>query len=194
MPANATLILRLLALTALLVLSGVALTVSVQLAQKALGTPPLYVLMGLAISSASLLVLLPVFLLQLIRPACVPFLVWLEMLWTFLLGGAWLSLAIKLSLLQDEDNSLSSFKDNPYVAARYTALQDAVFLSWALLWSWSLWITILALRAWRKGQSCVWSCPTRQVKFLEIKPVLIIDPAQEKFARSSSVLASPISA
>ncbi|EJD54613.1 hypothetical protein AURDEDRAFT_110184 [Auricularia subglabra TFB-10046 SS5] len=191
MAANATLILRLLSLTGLLVLATVALTVSVQLAKMADGVPPLYVLMGLVIASVNALVLVPVFALQVFRPSCVPFIVWLEILWTTVLGGAWFALAVKMSLLQDKDNSLSSYADNPALAARYTALQDAVFLAWAILWSWSLWLAILALRAWRRGASGVWGCPTRCAKFLELKPPAAEGQLAEKHFRSSSTLPSP---
>jgi hypothetical protein len=179
MASNTTLILRVTALLALLVLTVLSLVMSVQLAQQSLGEGPghlpAYVVMGLAISSTSALALLPVTALQIARPTCAPFYVGLEIFWTALLGSAWFALAIKQSLVQVEDTSLTDYIDRPKLAARFTALQDAAFLAWAILWSWSLWMTILALRASRSGQQRILHCPTRQVKFLEIKPVLVVD-------------------
>ncbi|KAH7105040.1 hypothetical protein BKA62DRAFT_691491 [Auriculariales sp. MPI-PUGE-AT-0066] len=187
MASSATFFLRLVALLAALTLTIAALVVSAQIAQQSMsggpGELPLYVILGLAVSSTSVVILLPLIVLQVIRPCWAP--LWLEITWTLLLGGCWSALAIKQSMMQDKDHSLTSYEDRPKIAARFTALQDASFLAWAMLWSWSLWVTVLALRAWRSGHSRVLQCPTRQVKFLEIKPVLVVEHQPPRFSMES---------
>jgi len=179
----ATHILRVLALAALMGMSILALVMGVEIAQQSQsgpGRPPVYVILALAVSSTSIVALLPIALLQILKPGCSLFYVWFELTWTLLLGSAWFALAVVQALIQDEDHSLTSYLDRPTLAARFTALQSAAFLSWALLWSWGLWVAVLAIRAWRSGQPRILQCPSRQVKFLEIKPVLVVDRTQQR--------------
>ena len=62
-------------------------------------------------------------------------------------------------------------RDDPTLLSRYTMLQDAIFLTWGLFWSWALWLLVLAIRAKRQGFPAVWSAPTTCVKFLEMQKI-----------------------
>jgi len=175
MARGVTIVFRLFILTAILLLTTATLAVSANFLHLSTEAAPIYVVFAIVVSAVTYVAIIPLILLQIVRPHCGPFLVYQELLWTSLLGAIWFAMAVDIAVVQDRNTIFAplppDLRSDPVLLARYTALQDAIFLVWGLLWSWALWLLVLAIRAKRSGYPTVWTAPTTCCKFLEMQKI-----------------------
>lgn len=176
---------RLVALAVVILFSVIVLGVSANLVSKVSdisgASTPSWLGYTLFVSIITLLVAIPVTVIDQLRNGAITSIVVVELAWTAILGIFWLAAAAAQAsnvFIPGDCSVLGG--EGESICRQFQAMQAFSWLNWILLWGWTFLLVVVAAIALSRGNRGVWTGPAGQTDFFARGEGSSIPPVQQQ--------------